>query len=44
MAIAEKVGINSRGRTLYKRGPDGEELLYEGRRLVDTDLPIILSR
>jgi type I restriction enzyme M protein len=44
MAIAEKVGISSRGRTLYKRGPDGEELLYEGRRLVDNDLPIILSR
>lgn len=44
MAICETAGYNSRGRTLYKRGPDGEEILYKGRRLVDNDLPIVLSR
>lgn len=27
MAVAEKVGVDRRGNTLYKRGPDGEELL-----------------
>ena len=26
MAVAEKVGYDRRGNTLYKRGPDGEEL------------------
>lgn len=26
MAVAEKVGVDRRGNTLYKRGPDGEEL------------------
>ena len=44
MAIADRVGFNSRGKTLYKRGPDGEEILYKGRKLVDNDLPIVLSR
>ncbi len=44
MAIPECAGFNSRGRTLYKRGPDGEEILYNGRRLVNNDLPIVLSR
>lgn len=44
MAIAEKVGVDSRGRTLYRRGPDGEEIRYQGRRLVDNDLPIVLTR
>lgn len=29
MAVAEKVGFNRRGSTLYKRGPDGEELIEE---------------
>jgi type I restriction enzyme M protein len=27
MAVAEKVGVDRRGNTLYKRGPDGEELI-----------------
>jgi len=27
MAVAEKVGFDRRGNTLYKRGPDGEELV-----------------
>lgn len=26
MAVAEKVGVDRRGNTLYKRGPDGEEV------------------
>ena len=29
MAVAEKVGFDRRGNTLYKRSPDGEELLEE---------------
>ena len=29
MAVAEKVGFDRRGNTLYKRGPDGEELIVE---------------
>ncbi len=29
MAVAEKVGFDRRGNTLYKRSPDGEELLQE---------------
>ena len=28
MAVAEKVGFDRRGATLYKRGPDGEELVH----------------
>jgi type I restriction enzyme M protein len=27
MAVAEKVGFDRRGNTLYKRSPDGEELV-----------------
>jgi len=26
MAVAEKVGVDRRGNTLYKRSPDGEEI------------------
>ena len=29
MAVAERVGFDRRGNTLYKRGPDGEELVEE---------------
>lgn len=29
MAVAERVGVDRRGNTLYKRGPDGEEVLEE---------------
>jgi len=29
MAVAEKVGVDRRGNTLYKRRPDGEEILVE---------------
>lgn len=29
MAVAEKVGFDRRGNTLYKRSPDGEEILQE---------------
>jgi type I restriction enzyme M protein len=29
MAVAEKVGFDRRGNTLYRRGPDGEELVEE---------------
>ena len=29
MAVAEKVGFDRRGNPLYKRGPDGEELIEE---------------
>lgn len=29
MAVAEKVGFDRRGNTLYKRGPDGEDLVEE---------------
>ena len=29
MAVAEKVGFDRRGNTLYKRSPDGEELVDE---------------
>src|SRR5207244_475902 len=39
MAVAEKVGVDRRGNTLYKRGPDGEELIkvIEEPRLVTID-------
>lgn len=29
MAVAEKIGFDCRGNTLYKRRPDGEELVEE---------------
>ena len=29
MAVAEKVGFDRRGNTLYKRSPDGEEILED---------------
>ncbi len=29
MAVAEKVGFDRRGNTLYKRSPEGEELTRE---------------
>lgn len=29
MAVAEKVGYDRRGNTLYKRSPDGEERVEE---------------
>jgi len=29
MAVADKVGFDRRGKTLYKRSPDGEDLLVE---------------
>lgn len=29
MAVAEKVGVDRRGNTLYKRSPDGEIILHE---------------
>jgi type I restriction enzyme M protein len=29
MAVAEKVGFDRRGNTLYKRHPDGEEILHD---------------
>lgn len=29
MAVAEKVGYDRRGAPLYKRGPDGDELLED---------------
>jgi len=29
MAVAEKVGFDRRGNTLYKRGPDGEEIVVD---------------
>lgn len=29
MAVAEKVGFDRRGNTLYRRGPDGEDLVEE---------------
>lgn len=29
MAVAEKVGLDRRGNTLYKRSPDGEEILED---------------
>jgi len=40
MAVAEKVGVDRRGNTLYKRSPDGEEQtrvvrIREIRQLVD---------
>jgi type I restriction enzyme M protein len=31
MALAEKVGVDRRGNTLYKRAPDGEEILTEAQ-------------
>lgn len=33
MAVAEKVGFDRRGNTLYKRSPDGEEILEEVREV-----------
>ena len=32
MAVAEKVGFDRRGNTLYKRSPDGEEILEDVER------------
>jgi type I restriction enzyme M protein len=29
MAVAEKVGVDRRGNTLYKRSPEGEELVED---------------
>lgn len=29
MAVAEKVGFDRRGKTLYKRSPDGQEITFE---------------
>src|SRR5262249_26262993 len=29
MAVAEKVGVDRRGKTIYQRGPDGEEIWEE---------------
>lgn len=29
MAVADRVGFDRRGNTLYKRGPDGEEILVD---------------
>ena len=39
MAVAEKVGPDRRGNTLYKRNPDGEEILdeVEGVRQIRTN-------
>ena len=43
MAVAEKVGFDRRGNTLYKRSPEGEEITREietitvgGRKVVRT--------
>jgi type I restriction enzyme M protein len=33
MAVAEKVGFDRRGNTLYKRSPDGEEILAETQEI-----------
>lgn len=35
MAIAEKVGFDRRGNAVYRRGPDGEELLVESTDTVE---------
>ena len=43
MAVAECVGYDSRGRTVYARTPDGELLQRAGERQVDNDLPAILA-
>jgi type I restriction enzyme M protein len=32
MAVAEKVGFDRRGNTLYKRSPDGEIILEEQKK------------
>jgi type I restriction enzyme M protein len=29
MAVADRVGFDRRGNTLFKRGPDGEEILVD---------------
>lgn len=43
MAVAEHVGYDSRGRTVYARTPDGELQKLAGERQVDNDLPAILA-
>ncbi len=50
MAVAEKVGVDRRGNTLYTRNPDGEDIIkvvgqrivrkVEGGRLVSKTIPI----
>lgn len=35
MAIAEKVGFDRRGNAVYRRGPDGEEMLVESTDTVE---------
>ncbi len=49
MAVAEKVGFDRRGNTLYKRSPDGEELVtdiveIERIRIGDQEVTRTLSR
>ncbi|HEU5378790.1 MAG TPA: N-6 DNA methylase, partial [Ktedonobacteraceae bacterium] len=43
MAEVERVGYDSRGRTVYARTPDGELLQRAGERQVDNDLPAVLA-
>lgn len=43
MAEVERVGYDSRGRTIYTRTPDGELLKSAGECQVDNDLPAVLT-
>jgi hypothetical protein len=43
MAVVERVGYDSRGRTIYARTPDGELLQRAGEHQVDNDLPTVLT-
>lgn len=45
MAVAEKIGYDVRGRTLYQKNEKGETLRDEnGEPRVDTDIPTIIRR
>lgn len=43
MAVAERVGYDSRGRTVYACTSDGELFQRVGERQVDNDLPAVLA-
>lgn len=43
MAVVERVGYDSRGRTIYARTPDGELRKLAGEHQVDNDLPAVLT-
>ncbi len=45
MAVAEKIGYDVRGRTIFKRDEEGNIIKDEkGEPIVDTDIPEIIRK